>query len=122
MKEMHVNTISHDIKITFRSPHKVLPQCINYRHMEIEEDKHGVIGSEREMEMREDWDRDWEESGNERKMEMRETEVEKERGDFWVWEWAMLRRVIVRGKCVMFYTRKGDLDVYALIFPTKLES
>jgi len=54
MKEMHVNTISHDIKITFRSLHKVLPQCINYRHMEIEEDKHGVIGSEREMEMRED--------------------------------------------------------------------
>lgn len=48
MKELRVNPILHDIKITFRSPYEVLPQRINYRHMEIEENKHGAIGSERE--------------------------------------------------------------------------
>lgn len=53
MKELHANPITHDIKITFHSPLEVLPQRINYMHMEIEEDKHGMIDSEREMEMRE---------------------------------------------------------------------
>ena len=40
MEELQVNHALHDIYITFRSPHKVLNQCINYRHMAITEDKH----------------------------------------------------------------------------------
>lgn len=83
MKELRVNPILHDIKITFRSPYEVLPQRINYRHMEIEENKHGAIGSERERwRWERHWDRDREKRGNERKMEMREAELEIERGDF----------------------------------------
>ena len=39
-KELQVNPDLHDIHITFRSPHEVLNQCINYRHMAITEDKH----------------------------------------------------------------------------------
>ena len=40
MEELQVNLALHDIHITFRSPHEVLNQCINYRHMAITEDKH----------------------------------------------------------------------------------
>ena len=40
MKELQVNPALHDIHITFRSPHEVLNQCINYRYMAITEDKH----------------------------------------------------------------------------------
>ena len=40
MKELQVNPALHDIHITFRSPHEVLNQYINYRHMVITEDKH----------------------------------------------------------------------------------
>ena len=40
MEELQVNPILHDIHITFRSPHEVLNQCINYRYMVITEDKH----------------------------------------------------------------------------------
>ena len=39
-KELQVNPDLHDIHITFRSPHEVLNQCINYKHMAITEDKH----------------------------------------------------------------------------------
>ena len=48
MKELRANPITHDIKITFHSPHEVLLQCNNYMHMEIEEDKDGAIDGERE--------------------------------------------------------------------------
>nr|XP_023884330.1 uncharacterized protein LOC111996582 [Quercus suber] len=40
MEELQVNSALHDIHITFRSPYEVLNQCINYRYMEITEDKH----------------------------------------------------------------------------------
>ena len=40
MEELQVNLALHDIHITFRSPHEVLKQCINYRYMAIIEDKH----------------------------------------------------------------------------------
>ena len=40
MEELQVNPALHDIHITFRSPHEVLNQCINYKHMAITEDKH----------------------------------------------------------------------------------
>ena len=40
MEELQVNLALYDIHITFRSPHEVLNQCINYRHMAITEDKH----------------------------------------------------------------------------------
>ena len=40
MEELQVNLALHDIHITFRSPHEVLNQCINYRYMAITEDKH----------------------------------------------------------------------------------
>lgn len=40
MEELQVNPALHDIHITFRSPHEVLNQCINYRYMTIIEDKH----------------------------------------------------------------------------------
>ncbi|KAL0001884.1 hypothetical protein SO802_015665 [Lithocarpus litseifolius] len=40
MEELQLNPALHDIHITFRSPHEVLNQCINYRHMAIKEDKH----------------------------------------------------------------------------------
>ena len=40
MEELQVNPTLHDIHITFRSPHEVLNQCINYRYMAITEDKH----------------------------------------------------------------------------------
>ena len=40
MEELQVNLALHDIHITFRSPHEVLNQCINYRYMTITEDKH----------------------------------------------------------------------------------
>ena len=40
MEELQVNPALHDIHITFCSPHEVLDQCINYRHMTIIEDKH----------------------------------------------------------------------------------
>ena len=43
MEELHVNTALHDIHITFRSPHKVLNQRINYRYMAIKEDKYMKI-------------------------------------------------------------------------------
>ena len=39
-KELQVNPALHHIHITFHSPHEVLNQCINYRHMAITEDKH----------------------------------------------------------------------------------
>ena len=35
-----MNLALHDIYITFRSPYEVLNQCINYRYMEITNDKH----------------------------------------------------------------------------------
>ena len=40
MEELEVNPALHDIHITFRSPHEVLNQCINYRYMAITKDKH----------------------------------------------------------------------------------
>ena len=40
MEELQVNPALHDIHITFCSPHKVLNQCINYRHITITENKH----------------------------------------------------------------------------------
>ena len=40
MEELQVNPALHDINITFRSPHEVLNQCINYRHIAITENKH----------------------------------------------------------------------------------
>ncbi|XP_075637057.1 uncharacterized protein LOC142609373 [Castanea sativa] len=40
MEEMQLNPALHDIHITFRSPHEILNQCINYRYMAITEDKH----------------------------------------------------------------------------------
>ena len=40
MEELQVNLALHDIHITFRSPHEVLNQCINYRHIAITENKH----------------------------------------------------------------------------------
>ena len=43
MEELHVNPVLHDIKITFRSPHEILHQHINYRYMVIEKDKHVKI-------------------------------------------------------------------------------
>ncbi|KAL0015589.1 hypothetical protein SO802_002658 [Lithocarpus litseifolius] len=43
MEELQVNPTLHDIHITFRSPHEVLNQCINYRYMAIKEDKHVKI-------------------------------------------------------------------------------
>ena len=43
MEELQVNPALHDIHITFRSPHEVLNQCINYRYMAIIEDKHVKI-------------------------------------------------------------------------------
>ena len=43
MEELHVYTALHDIHITFRSPHKVLNQRINYRYMAIKEDKYMKI-------------------------------------------------------------------------------
>ena len=43
MEELQVNRALHDIHITFRSPHEVLNQCINYRYMAIIEDKHVKI-------------------------------------------------------------------------------
>ena len=39
MEELQVNRALHDIHITFRSPHEVLNQCINYRYMVITEEK-----------------------------------------------------------------------------------
>ena len=38
-----MNPALHDIYITFRSPHEVLNQCINYRYMVITKDKHVKI-------------------------------------------------------------------------------
>ena len=43
MEELCVDPILHDIKITFRSPHEVLHERINYRYMAIEKDKHMKI-------------------------------------------------------------------------------
>ncbi|KAL0001679.1 hypothetical protein SO802_015460 [Lithocarpus litseifolius] len=43
MEELQVNPALHDIHITFRCPHEVLNQCINYRYMLIKEDKHVKI-------------------------------------------------------------------------------
>ncbi|KAL0013257.1 hypothetical protein SO802_000326 [Lithocarpus litseifolius] len=43
MEELQVNPALHDIHITFRCPHEVLNQCINYRYMAIKEDKHVKI-------------------------------------------------------------------------------
>ena len=43
MEELQMNLALHDIHITFRSPHEVLNQCINYRYMAITEDKHVKI-------------------------------------------------------------------------------
>ncbi|KAK9998056.1 hypothetical protein SO802_017659 [Lithocarpus litseifolius] len=43
MEELQVNPALHDIHITFRCPHEVLNQCINYRYMPIKEDKHVKI-------------------------------------------------------------------------------
>ena len=43
MEELQVNPALHDIHITFRSPHEVLNQCINYRYMAITEDKYVKI-------------------------------------------------------------------------------
>ena len=40
MEELQVNPALHDIHITFRSPHEILNQCINYRHTAITKDKH----------------------------------------------------------------------------------
>ncbi|XP_065619008.1 uncharacterized protein LOC136063051 [Quercus suber] len=40
MKELQVNPALHNIHIAFRSSYEVLNQCINYRYMEITEDKH----------------------------------------------------------------------------------
>ena len=40
MEELCANPVLHDIKITFCFTHEVLPQCINYRFMAIEEEKH----------------------------------------------------------------------------------
>ena len=43
MEELQMNPTLHNIHITFRSPHEVLNQCINYRYMAIIEDKHVKI-------------------------------------------------------------------------------
>ena len=43
IEELQVNPTLQDICITFRSPHEVLNQCINYRYMTIIEDKHVKI-------------------------------------------------------------------------------
>ncbi|XP_065616028.1 uncharacterized protein LOC136061748 [Quercus suber] len=43
MEELQVNLAFHDIHITFRSPHEVLNQCVNYKYMVITEDKHVKI-------------------------------------------------------------------------------
>ena len=40
MGELQVNPALYDIHITFRSPHEVLNQHINYKYMTITEDKH----------------------------------------------------------------------------------
>ena len=43
MGELQVNPALHNIHITFRSPHEVLNQHINYKYMTITEDKHVKI-------------------------------------------------------------------------------
>ena len=40
MEELQVNLALYDIHTTFRSPHEVLNQCINYRHIAITKNKH----------------------------------------------------------------------------------
>ena len=40
MEDLRVGLVLYDIKITFCFPHEVLHQCISYRYMAIEEDKH----------------------------------------------------------------------------------
>ncbi|KAL4639454.1 hypothetical protein ACB092_03G219800 [Castanea dentata] len=43
MKKLCVNPASHDIQITFRSPHEVLKHQINYKYMLLEADEHVKI-------------------------------------------------------------------------------
>ena len=40
MKELCANPVVHNIQITYRMPHEVLKNRINYKYMVIETDKH----------------------------------------------------------------------------------
>ena len=43
MEELYANPVVHNIQITYRMPHEVLKNQINYKYMAIETDKHVKI-------------------------------------------------------------------------------